>query len=109
MVRPAKGSAPIDCEDDLWRHYARDRPFLHHFSTQDNATCVHPIPPGEALGPPGWGGAYRGSKVRCVASHDLRHFAQPDACTEYKEWLGGTSFAGWDEFPITHPKDRRST
>ena len=61
-----------------------------------------------ALGPPGWGGAYKGSKVRCVASHDQRRFAQPDACTHYAPWLGGTSFAGWDEFPITHPSDTRS-
>ena len=106
-VVPAKGAAPIDCEDDLWRHYARDRNFLRHFATEDNSTCVHPVKPGP-LGPPGWGGAYKGSKVRCVASHDLRQFAQPEACTHYAPWLGGTSFAGWDEFPITHPSDTRS-
>ena len=108
-VVPGRGAAPIDCEDDLWRHYARDRAFLNHYQMQDNATCVHPIAPGSQLGPPNWGGAYRGSKVRCTASHDLRHFAQPDACDTYKSWLGGTSFAGWDEFPVTHPADTRST
>jgi hypothetical protein len=64
-VRPGRGAAPIDCEDDLWRHYARacsvgsnqlrrvpmvahrtrathtaagDRPFLRHFVTE---VCVH--------------------------------------------------------------------
>ena len=28
---------------------------------------------------------------------------------KYKPWLGGTSFAEWDEFPATHPQDVRST
>ena len=107
-VVPAQGATPIDCEDDLWRHYARDRTFLRHFLTEDNATCVHPPSAGATLGPPGWGGAYRGSKVRCVASHDLRSFAQPDACKTYKAWLGGTSMNGWNEFPMTHPLDTRS-
>ena len=108
-VRPGAGAAPIDCEDDLWRHYGRDRNFINHFQMEDNATCVHPIPPDATLGPPAWGGAYAGTKVRCVASHDLRPFAQPDACLSYKTWLGGTSFKGWDEVPTTHPQDSRST
>jgi hypothetical protein len=107
-VVPQPGAAPIDCEDDLWRHYARDRRFLHHYQMEDNATCVHPPPQGASLGAPGWGGAYAGSKVRCVASHDLRPFAQPDACDQYKPWLGGTSFAGFDDFPRTHRDDTRS-
>ena len=42
----------------------------------DNATCTKPITAGTPLGPPGWGGSYAGSKPRCVASHDLRSFAQ---------------------------------
>ena len=107
-VAPAAGAAQIDCEDDLWRHYGRDRSFINHFHAEDNATCIHPIAPGMRLGPPGWGGAYRGSKVRCEASHDLRSFAQPDACLSYKTWLGGTSFKPWNEFPATHPLDTRS-
>ena len=90
----------------LVRHYGRDAGFVKHFVTEDNATCVHPISPGAALKPPGWGGAYAGSKVRCTAGHDLRSFAQPDACRSYARWLGGTSFAAWDEFPWTHPDDR---
>jgi len=105
-VTPGKGAARIDCEDDLWRHYARDANFLRHYHVEDNSTCVHPIDPSTKLGPPGWGGAYAGSKVRCEASHDLRHFAQPDACKQYAGWLGGTSFAKWDEFPWTHAQDR---
>ena len=106
-VTAGKGSAQIDCEDDLWRHYARDRPFLNHFRMEDNGTCVRPVGKSE-WHYPGWGGAYRGSKVRCVASHDLRSFAQPDACAQYKPWLGGTSFASYEEFPLTHPQDTRS-
>jgi len=103
----AKGAVRIDCEDDLWRHYARETSFLRHFAMEDNATCVHPITPGTHLSPPGWGGAYANSKVRCTASHDLRSFAQPDACKTYAKWLGGTSFANYDEFPIDHPQDTR--
>mmetsp|Transcript_12939 Transcript_12939/g.41487 ORF Transcript_12939/g.41487 Transcript_12939/m.41487 type:complete len:307 (-) Transcript_12939:99-1019(-) len=78
-VRPLPGAVRIDCEDDLWRHYARDAGFLKHFRSEDNATCVRPISP--PFRPPGWGGAYNGSKVRCVASHDQRAGAQPLFCT----------------------------
>jgi len=78
-VRPLPGAVRIDCEDDLWRHYARDPGFLKHFRSEDNATCVRPISP--PFRPPGWGGAYNGSKVRCVASHDQRAGAQPLFCT----------------------------
>jgi len=105
-VRPHPGSARIDCEDDLWRHYARETWFLGKYLMRDNATCIHPIRPSASLGPPGWGGAYNGSKVRCVASHDLLPHAQPDACKKYTRWLGGTSFAPWDAFPSAHPEDR---
>ncbi len=104
---PGRGAVRIDCEDDLWRHYARETSFTRHFLTEDNSTCVHPPKPGAKLSGPGWGGAYAGSKVRCSASHDLRHFAQPDACKTYAKWLGGTSFASWDQFPIDHPQDTR--
>ena len=61
-VTPQPGAVRINCEDDLWRHYARDPGFLKHFRSEDNATCVRPISP--PFRPPGWGGAYNGSKVR---------------------------------------------
>ena len=32
---------------------------------------AHPPPQGRTAGPPGWGGAYNGSKVPCYAAHDL--------------------------------------
>ena len=61
-VKPTAGAVRMECEDDLWRHYARDAGFLKHFRSEDNATCVRPISP--PFRPPGWGGAYNGSKVR---------------------------------------------
>ena len=101
-VTPAPGSVRIECEDDLWRHYSLDRFFMSHFLTEDNSTCIHPIAPGTPLSAPGWGGAYAGSKVRCVAAHDQRPFAQPDHCSRYHP---GTSFVPFDAFPTAHPKD----
>ena len=114
----------IECEDDLWRHYARDKFWLQLYLMHDNATCIHPPEPGARLGPPGWGGAYAGSKVRsaaarrtlgahshsprratfliwqvrCVASHDLRTPAQPDACNAPGS-QPGTSYEPFDKFP----------
>ena len=73
---------------------------------EDNGTCIHPIAKGTRLACPGWGGAYAGSKVRCAASHDLRSFAQPDACKQYKRWLGGTSFEPFDRWPAPHKDDK---
>jgi len=118
-VRPLPGSVRIECEDDLWRHYARDVPFLRRFMVEDNATCIHPI-----SGPfraPGYGGAYNGSKVRCEASHDQRPGGQwlmctPGAVVEEDQNPGetafkhkiltvtrsiqpGTSYASFSEFP----------
>ena len=58
--RPAPGAVRIQCEDDLWRHYARDPGWMNHYLSEDNATCITP-PPASGLGPPGWGGAYAGS------------------------------------------------
>ena len=106
-VRPAAGAVRIDCEDDLWRHYGRDANFVRHFVMEDNGTCIHPIAKGTRLAGPGWGGAYAGSKVRCAASHDLRSFAQPDACKQYARWLGGTSFAPYDALhePCMNPAE----
>ena len=67
-VSPSPGAVRINCEDDLWRHYARDAPWMNHYLNMDNATCI--VPPDlsdpRTFGPPGWGGAYRGS--RCAAS-----------------------------------------
>ena len=107
-VRPGKGAVKISCEDDLWRHYARDPYWMAHYLMEDNATCTRPIPPGAALGPPGWGGSYRGSKARCAASHDQRSFAQPDVCLpRYGKpaHQPGTSFASFDEFPTPSEQD----
>ena len=105
---PAKGAIKVNCEDDLWRHYARDPPWMHHYLSYDNATCIQPPSAangGVPLGPPGWGGAYKGSKPRCVASHDLRAAAQPDACAPRDSGAPhqpGTSFASFDEFPTAN-------
>jgi hypothetical protein len=101
--KPQPGAVRIDCEDDLWRHYSREGWFSQKFLTQDNSTCIHPIPQGKVLSAPGWGGAYNYSKVRCVASHDLRKIAQPTACLKYERWLGGESFEPYSAFPTMHP------
>lgn len=118
-VKPLAGAVRIECEDDLWRHYARDPNFLRHYKVEDNATCIHKI--SGPFKPPGYGGAYNGSKVRCVASHDLRQMAQPMMCTpgaiveedqnpgeRFKHRIittkrsiqPGTSYASYSEFPI---------
>ena len=47
-------------------------------------------------------GAYKGSKVRCTASHDRLPRAQPNACDDYQP---GTSFEPFDKFPAAHKKD----
>ena len=111
-VTPARGSVQIACEDDLWRHYARDPHWMRNYLMEDNATCIRPIPPGTALGPPGWGGAYAGSKPRCYASHDLNKIAQPEACSKAGEppntgFQPGTSFEPYGKFPWAHPRERR--
>ena len=74
--RPSRVDASVEiaCEDDLVRRYDRDG-HLQRYLTQDNATCLRLQRP---LRPPGWGGAYDGSKVPCLAAHDLR--AEPKAC-----------------------------
>jgi len=108
-VQPQPGAVEISCEDDLWRHYARDPFWMAHYLTQDNSTCIQPVTPGAPLTAPGWGGAYRGSKVRCVASHDQRAIAQPHACTSEngaRAFQPGTSFEPFDTFPKPHPEDR---
>jgi hypothetical protein len=98
---PGSGSVKIACEDDLIRHYARDPFWMSHYLMYDNSTCIQQIPT-TGLGPPGYGGAYAGSKPRCVASHDLRHFAQPDVCSSRggkPPHQPGTSFDPFDRFP----------
>ena len=119
-VRPQPGAVRIECEDDLWRHYARDPHFLKHYIVQDNATCIHKI--SGPFKPPGYGGAYNLSKVRCIASHDQRPGAQPLMChpgAEVEEDQNpgefrfahkiiktkravqpGTSYAPYNEFPV---------
>ncbi|KAL1511513.1 hypothetical protein AB1Y20_006321 [Prymnesium parvum] len=97
--KPLPGAVRIECEDDLWRHYSREQWFQDKFILRDNSTCIRAIPPGTVFRPPGWGGAYNGSKPRCVASHDLRSFAQPKACLKYERWLGGESMEPFGVFP----------
>ena len=106
--RPAvhPGAVRIECEDDLWRHYALSKPWANAYMMQDNATCVHPPKPGATLGPPGWGGAYAGSKPRCYASHDLGPKAQPEACDYKRPFSTSESFEPFDKFPAPHPNDR---
>ena len=104
---PQPGAVRVDCEDDLWRHYALSRPWLSAYLTEDNATCVHPPAKGGApLGPPGWGGAYAGSKPRCTASHDLAPAAQPTACEWGKPYSTSESWEPFGKFPRPHEKDR---
>jgi hypothetical protein len=104
-VKPQPGAVQIDCEDDLWRHYSLDRGWMQNYLMEDNATCVHPPAPGAALGPPGWGGSYAGSKPRCSASHDLGPKAQPDACSFARPFSTSESWEPLDVFPKPHPKD----
>ena len=101
-VQVLPGAVELACEDDLWRHYARDRFWMRHYLSEDNSTCIRPIAQDAPLAAPGWGGAYRGSKVRCTAAHDRLPRAQPTACDEYQP---GTSFQPFDKFPSAHPKD----
>ena len=78
---------------------------MAQYLMEDNATCLHPPPAGAVLGPPGWGGAYRGSKPRCTASHDLAPIAQPEACNYAKPFSFAESWEPWDRFPKPHPRD----
>ena len=101
-----EGAVRIDCEDDLWRHYALSKPWMSAYISEDNSTCVHPPKPGDVLGPPGWGGAYAGSKPRCYASHDMGPRAQPLACDFNKPFSTSESFEPYGKFPKPHPNDR---
>ena len=105
-VRPQPGAVLIECEDDLWRHYALSRPWLANYLTHDNASCVHPPAAGTPLGPPGWGGAYRGSKPRCYASHDRSPGAQPHACDIANPYSFAESWEPDGQWPKPHPKSR---
>ena len=104
MSAPQPGAVHIECEDDLWRHYALTRPWLDNYLTHDNATCVHPPPADATLGPPGWGGSYAGSKPRCHASHDLNPGAQPTACDFGKPYSFSESWEPHGSFPKAHPR-----
>ena len=37
-VQPSSGAVKMACEDDLWRHYARDPYWLRAYMMEDNAT-----------------------------------------------------------------------
>ena len=89
---PQPGAVRIECEDDLWRHYALSKGWAAVYMMEDNSSCVHPPAKGARLGPPGWGGSYAGSKPRCYASHDLGPKAQPDACNFHKPYSKSESF-----------------
>ena len=103
--RVQAGAVRMECEDDLWRHYALSKPWAAAYMMEDNATCVHPPKPNEVLGPPGWGGSYAGSKPRCYASHDLGPKAQPKACDFNRPFSTSESFVPYGEFPRPHPRD----
>lgn len=105
-VKPTAGAVRMECEDDLWRHYAIWRGAENRYMRGDNGTCVHPPAPNATLGPPGWGGSYIGSKPRCSASHDLSKKAQPTACDPKKPFATGESFEPWGRFPKPHPDDK---
>ncbi len=71
----------VNCEDDLVRHYDRGAMLAGRYITQDNSSCLRPPRPNEPLGPPGWGGAYRGTHPPCLASHDLSAKEEVGVCT----------------------------
>ncbi|EOD34076.1 hypothetical protein EMIHUDRAFT_441372 [Emiliania huxleyi CCMP1516] len=79
-------SIEINCEDDLIRHYDRGRGDTYagvlqeRYLTQDNSTCLRPPSAGAPLGPPGWGGAFNGTKPPCLASHDLAAKEEVGVC-----------------------------
>mmetsp|Transcript_30621 Transcript_30621/g.97961 ORF Transcript_30621/g.97961 Transcript_30621/m.97961 type:complete len:601 (-) Transcript_30621:199-2001(-) len=79
-------SIEINCEDDLIRHYDRGRGDTYagvlqeKYLTQDNSTCLRPPSAGAPLGPPGWGGAFNGTKPPCLASHDLAAKEEVGVC-----------------------------
>jgi len=103
VSRPQAGAVRIECEDDLWRHYALSKAWANLYIAQDNSTCVHPPEPGAKLSAPAWGGSYQGSKPRCYASHDMGPKAQPDACDYKKPFSTAESFEPYGVFPKPHP------
>ena len=62
------------------RHYDRGGEIIARYITEDNSTCLRPPAAGAALGPPGWGGAYAGTKPPCLASHDLSAKEEEGVC-----------------------------
>ena len=90
----------------MWRHYALSRGWLAGYLTRDNATCVPPPTAGAILSPPGWGGAYRGSKPRCYASHDRSPAAQPHACDYDSPYSTAESFEPDGVWPRAHPNSK---
>lgn len=70
--RPVKGAIEVNCVDDLWRHYEKDEraPWFAKMLTEDNSSCIRPPDPSLGFGPPGYGGAYKGSRVTCTAANN---------------------------------------
>lgn len=68
---PVRGAFEVNCVDDLWRHYEKDfrEPWFAKMITNDNSSCLRP--PTAPFQPPGYGGAYRGTKVPCLAANNL--------------------------------------
>ena len=95
QAKPQAGAVRIECEDDLWRHYSIYRGWEDAYTMQDNTTCVHPPKASETIGPPGWGGSYKGMHPRCAASHDLNPKAQPGACDYKTPYSTAESFEPW--------------
>ena len=73
-------SFEVNCEDDLVRHYDREGILKGMYLTEDNSTCLRPPPPGERLGPPGWGGAFANTKTPCLAAHDIHAPLEKGVC-----------------------------
>ncbi|KAG8462603.1 hypothetical protein KFE25_010428 [Diacronema lutheri] len=67
---PIEGAVEVNCVDDLWRHYDKDEraPWFLKMLTHDNASCIRPPQPPFVA--PGYGGAYRGSRVTCHAANN---------------------------------------
>lgn len=68
--KPEPGGLEINCVDDLWRHYEKDvlQPWFAKMLTEDNSSCIRR--PEAPFLPPGYGGAYLGTKVQCVAANN---------------------------------------
>eukprot|EP00965_Chrysotila_dentata_P220987 6192120-Pleurochrysis_carterae.AAC.2 len=116
-------SFEVNCEDDLIRRYSRMAvggsgavDLESRYLTENNATCLRPPAKGEQLGPPAWGGSYDGSKVPCLAAHDLSAPAEKGVCEEGgsgriadgPDWDVAEAYAG-GSLPNWHDPDPADT